>query len=35
MVDGNPDLTGIITDFGPTFEVFMMTPLSVADLPFG
>lgn len=32
MVEGAPLLTGIITDFGPSFEIFMMTPLAVVDL---
>jgi len=26
------ELTGIITDFGPNFEIFLMTPLGVAAL---
>jgi hypothetical protein len=32
IVEGAPQLTGIITDFGPSFEIFMMTPLAVVDL---
>jgi hypothetical protein len=32
MVDGKPDLTAIVTDFGESFEVFMMTLLSAAEL---
>ena len=30
LVDGSPELCGVITDFGPTFEVFMMAPLAIA-----
>ena len=33
IVDGKPELTGILTDFGPTLEIFMMTPLAVAGDP--
>lgn len=32
IVDGSPELTGVITDFGPTFEIFMMAPLAIADI---
>jgi hypothetical protein len=32
IVNGKPELTGIITDFGPTFEIFIMTPLALAEI---
>lgn len=35
MVNGSPELTGIITDFGPSFEIFMMAPLAIAELKNG
>jgi len=30
LVDGSLELCGVITDFGTTFEVFMMAPLGLA-----
>ncbi len=30
LVDGQPDLCGIITDFGQSLEVYYMAPLSLA-----
>ncbi len=31
LVGGQPVLTGVITDFGPDFEIFMMAPLALAS----
>lgn len=33
LVDRKPVLVGIVTDFGPDFEVFMMAPLRLASIP--